>query len=220
MLKNYEKKCKKIRESIINIGSGLITANQMILDSMQNCDREKFNDAKSHIKNVPQKTVDIDNSIITTLALHAPEAKDLRTMVSYLKITNDLLRASSNTKTFIKGFQDVCSDVDIKTINSYAIPMQKATVEALTYAVEMFELENVDEVKTAFDKVVVAENKTDELYEMIESELLKEAKNNEDFTKYHMMLATLRKSEKIADRALSIASLLEFAKIGGDINTL
>ena len=58
-------------------------------------------------------------------------------MVSFLKITNELLRASTNTRSFIKNFQEVCNDVDIQTITGYAIPMQKATIDALHYTVQM-----------------------------------------------------------------------------------
>ena len=46
----------------------------------------------------------------------------------------------------------------------------------------------------------------------------KEAKEIELFDKYHKMLGALRKSEKIADRAMSIASLLLYAKNGGEIH--
>ncbi len=218
MLANYEEKLNEIKQSITNIGNGLVEANILILDALEGCDNEKFNEAKTHIKNISNKTNDIDNNIITTLALHAPEAKDLRTMVSYLKITNELLRASTNTRGFIKGFIDVCSEVNIKTINEYAIPMQKQTVESLKFTVQMINIDCVDETQECFNKVLIAEHKTDDLYDMVENSLLKESKKIGDFDKYHRMLSALRKSEKIADRAMSIASLLLYAKNGGEIH--
>ena len=218
MLSNYEEKLSEIKQSITDIGSGLVTANQIILDAIKDCETKKFNDAKYYIKNVSKKTNDIDNNIITTLALHSPEAKDLRTMVSYLKITNELLRAATNTRGFIKGFIDVCSQVDIKTINEYAIPMQKSTVESLAHSVHMINIDCIDEIQECFNKVLIAENKTDDLYDMIESNLLKHTKGIKAFNDYHKMLSTLRKSEKIADRAMSIASLLLYANNGGEIH--
>lgn len=218
MLKNYEKKFNEIKKNITDIGNGLIIANRLIAESLKDCNIEKFEEAKTYIKNISKKTNDIDNSIITILALYSPEAKDLRTMVSFLKITNELLRASSNTRSFVKGFQGVCSEVDIKTINEFAIPMQKATVEALENTIAMINIDCVDETQEYFNRVLVAENKTDDLYEMIESELLKQSKEIGDFTKYHSMLSALRKSEKIADRAMSIASLLLYANNGGELH--
>ncbi|MEA3553148.1 MAG: PhoU domain-containing protein [Campylobacterota bacterium] len=218
MLANYEEKLNEIKTSIINIGNGLVQANQLILEALEGCEADKFNEAKTYIKNISKKTSDIDNNIITTLALHSPEAKDLRAMVSYLKITNELLRASTNTRGFIKGFVDVCSEVNIKTINEYAIPMQRSTVESLKYTIMMMNIDCIDEIQEIFNKVLIAENKTDDLYEMIENSLLKESKEIGEFNKYHKMLGALRKSEKIADRAMSIASLLLYANNGGEIH--
>jgi len=218
MLANYEEKISEIKSEIISIGTGLVKANQLIVDGLQNCDEKSFIDAKSFIKNVSNIVKEIDNNIITTLALHAPEAKDLRRMVSYLKITNELLRASSNTRNFIKGFIDECKNVDSHIIKDYAIPMQKSTVEAIKNAVDMISIDCVDETQECFNKVVIAENKTDDLYEMIETELFKEKPKESEFTKFHKMLVVLRRSEKIADRAMSIASLLLYANNGGEIH--
>ncbi|MEA3499320.1 MAG: PhoU family transcriptional regulator [Campylobacterota bacterium] len=218
MLANYEEKLNEIKQSITDIGTGLVKSNTLILEALKGCEQDKFNEAKIYIKNVSKKTSDIDNNIITTLALHSPEARDLRNMVSYLKITNELLRASTNTRSFIKDFADVCGEVDINTINEYAIPMQKSTVEALENTLQMINIDCVDETQDCFNKVLIAENKTDDLYEMIETDLLKQSNDIGNFTQFHKMLSALRKSEKIADRAMSIASLLLFAKVGGDIH--
>ncbi len=218
MLANYKEKLGEIQNSIMTIGDGLIKANELIVEAIDTCDIKKFSDAKSHIKNISKKTNDIDNNIVTTLALHAPEARDLRKMVSYLKITNELLRATTNTRSFIKGFSDICKEVDMKVIKDYAIPMQKSTVEALKFMVTMINVDCVDEIQECFNKVLISESKTDDLYEMIETHVLNESKNKEDFEVYHNMLSALRKSEKIADRAMSIASLLLYASVGGEIH--
>jgi phosphate transport system protein len=218
MLANYKEKLSEIQQNIIDIGDGLVKANEIIVQAIEECDIKRFNEAKQYIKNISKKTNDIDNNIVTTLALHAPEAKDLRKMVSYLKITNELLRATTNTRSFIKGFTDICKEVDINLIKEYAIPMQKSTVDALKYTIVMINIDCVDEIQECFNKVLISENKTDDLYEMIETHVVNESKDKKDFEIYHNILWALRKSEKIADRAMSIASLLLYASIGGEIH--
>ena len=218
MLANYEEKLIEIKTEIIAIGAGLLKANEMIIEGLINCDESHLVTAKSYIVNVSNIVKEIDNNIITTLALHSPEAKDLRRMVSYFKITNEFLRASSNTRNFIKGFIQECESVDPKIINDYAIPMQKSTVEAIKYSVDMLSIDCVDEIQECFNKVVIAENKTDDLYELIETELFLQKTKEEEFVKYHKLLVILRRSEKIADRAMSIASLLLYANNGGEIH--
>ncbi len=220
MLTKYEERLETIRGAVVEIMDGLIQANKMVLEALQDCDKEKFENAKLSIKNVSNKTEEIDRSIVTTLALHTPEAKDLREMVAFLKITNELIRAASNTRGFINGFQDVCNKVDIKGINEYAIPMQKSTIESLEYTAKMLTIDCVDEVQECFNKALIAENKTDDLYEMLENNILKKPSDEATFSNYHDMLSVLRKSEKVADRALSIAALLLYARNGGQIHQI
>lgn len=216
MLQNFEMNLNEIKEKVTEIGDGLLKANELLLSALQDCDNEKFNNAKAHIKNISSKTDDIDNRIIKVLALYTPEARDLRQVVAYLKITNELSRACSSTRSFIKGFTDVCSDLDVSTVNEYAVPMQTSTVVAVKVAVAMINIDDVDELQELYSDVLIEESKTDDLYDMVEKNLLTQAENANNFVKFHRMLRALRKSGKIADRAISMANLLVYIKIGGN----
>jgi phosphate transport system protein len=218
MLQNYDEKISEVKSQIKSLIEGLVEANKMVKKALEDCDNEKFSQAKSYIKNVSSKTGNIDMEIVSILALHQPEAKDLRKVISYLKITNELLRGCSSTRSFINGFQKVCKEVDLKTINQFAIPMQKSTVDALEMVLKMIDVDCSDEIQECFNFVLICENKTDDLYDMIETKLIKEANRDKVFKNYHFMLGALRRSEKIADRAMSIAGLLLYAKNGGEIH--
>jgi len=218
MVTKFQENLQEIKNKVTGIGTGLVSANELLLEAIQTCDTKKFEDAKSYIKNISAKTDDIDNTIIKVLALYTPEARDLRKVIAYLKITNELSRASSNTRSFIRGFTDVCTDVDVATINEYAVPMQKATVNAIKVSVAMLNIEDEDEIREIYNEVLIEENKTDDLYEMVERNLLIQANGADNFEKYHKMLKALRKSSKIAARAISIANLLVYAKVGGNFH--
>ena len=214
----FQEKLVIIKDKIIAIGEGLVNANELLLEAIQNCDDSKFNEAKSYIKNISGKADDIDNNIIKILALYAPEARDLRQVIAYLKITTELSRACSNTRSFIRGFTDVCKDVDIKTINEYTIPMQTSTIKAIKLSVSMINVEDEDEIREIYNDVLIEENKAEDLYEMVERDLMLQANDSSDFEKFHKMLRALRKSFKIASRSISIANLLVYAKIGGHLH--
>lgn len=218
MLPKYQEALTKIKSSVKDIAEGLCRANEHILKAMSECNEEEFLQAREYIRNVSGKTADIDNEIVKVLALYSPEAKDLRILVAYLKITNELVRAASNTRSFIKGFTITCKELDKQIIEEYARPMQRATIEALKEMVEMTENDDRDEAEELYSKVLIAESKSDDLYEMIESSILEESEKISDYKTTNKMLSSLRKSEKIADRALSIASLLLYANIGGEIH--
>jgi len=219
MLTKFEEQLNIISGKIISIGDGLVRANELLLEAIHTCDEKKFNEAKSHIKNVGSKANDIDNNIIKVLALYTPEARDLRGVIAYLKITNELSRACSNTRSFIRGFTDVCKDIEVSTINEYAIPMQTSTVKAISLSITMLSIDDEDEIRELYNEVLIQENKTDDLYEMVERNLTMQANDTKSFEKFHKMLKALRKSGKIASRSISIANLLVYAKIGGNLHT-
>jgi len=214
----FEENLTIIKTKVTDIGNGLVKSNELLLEAIQTCDEKKFNEAKSYIKNITSKTDEIDNNIIKVLALYTPEASDLRKVVAYMKITNELSRACSNTRSFIRGFTDVCRDVDVATINEYAVPMQTSTVNAIKVSVTMIDLDDADEIREIYNDVLIEESKTDDLYEMVERNLLVQADVANSFEKYHKMLRALRKSGKIASRAISIANLLVYAKVGGNFH--
>jgi phosphate transport system protein len=218
MIATFQTNLNEVKEKIILIGNGLVTANGLILEALKDCDSKKFSEAKSYIKNISSKTDEIDNAIIKILALYTPEARDLRQVVAYLKITNELSRACANTRSFIRGFTDVCNDLDVQTINEYALPMQSSTVAAIKTTVAMIDIADVDELQEMYEEVLIEENKADDLYEMIERNLIDQAEGSSSFKKYHKMLRALRKSEKIASRAIAVANLLVYIKIGGNFH--
>jgi phosphate transport system protein len=218
MVSKFQTSLNEIKEKILHISEGLLEANILINEALATCDNAKFTEAKSHIKNIGSKANDIDNSIIKVLALYTPEARDLRQVIAYLKITNELTRACSNTRSFVRGFTDVCTDVDVATINEYAVPMQTSTVKAIKLTLNMIECSDTEEIQELYNEVLIEENKTDDLYEMVERNLFQQA-DGQKFEKFHKMLRALRKSGKIASRSISIANLLVYAKVGGNFHS-
>ncbi|QOP46400.1 phosphate signaling complex PhoU family protein [Sulfurimonas paralvinellae] len=219
MLPTFKEDLDNVQQKITDLGNGLVKANELILEALKDCDSKKFSKARENIKNVTSKTDEIDNKIIKILALYTPEARDLRRVVGYLKITNEIARACSNTRSFIRGFTDVCNDLDVETINEYALPMQTSTVNAIKTTIAMMAIQDPDELREMYDEVIIDENKADDLYEMIERKLVAEAEScKTSFEKYHRMLRALRKSEKIASRAFAVASLLLYISVGGSLH--
>ena len=219
MLKPYKENVQIIRHEITSIGKSVVKANQASLDAMKKNDVSSIKEINISIKKLSQKSNEIDNLIVKTLALYSPEARDLREMVAFLKITNELVRAGSNTKTFLKTFKKSFND-DINTaaILEYAIPLQKASTLALEITVSM--IENYDEktIEENYNRVIVEESKTEDLYSMVEKNMLKLISKHLELSKdYFDLLSSFRRLEKIAGRSASIANLLLFAQNGGEI---
>ena len=219
MLRKYDEKVLEVREELVFIGDTIVDALGDALKAMKNDDISSLKDISVSFKKLDSKSHEIDNKIITTLALHSPEATDLREMVSYLKSTNELMRCAKNTKEFVKLFRKAYSD-DINTaiVNEYAIPLLKSTKLSLQTAVSMINESNKDHIEEKYSRVQIEETKTDDLYLMVEKNILKLMSKNLELSKeYFDILSSLRRLERTSDRAVALANLLRFAEIGGEI---
>ena len=110
-----------------------------------------------------------------------------------------------------------CIELDAVTVKDFAVPMQRSTVECLLTVVSMLKTTCSDETQELFNKLLIGESKTDDLYELLQESVIKQAPNIEDFGKFTKILSALRKSEKIADRSLDVGTLLLFARVGGEM---
>lgn len=217
MLKPYQENVQTIKNEIIEIATTVIKANKHSLSALKDNNIEAFKDITISVKKLTLRSNEIDNLIVKTLALYSPEARDLRQMVAFLKITNELVRAGTNTKVFLKGFKRSYSDeLNANAVLEYIIPLQKASTLALEITVEMLKTSN--NIEGNYNRVLVEDSKTDDLYSMVEKNILKLIYKNLELSKdYFDLLSAFRKLEKIADRASSIANLIHFAHFGGEI---
>ena len=219
MLKPYEIKLQSIKEEILKIGVEVINSLELSLTALEDKKIDNLKNVEITEKKLLIKSNEIDNIIVTTLALYSPEAKDLRQLVSFLKITNELVRTGANVKDFAKMFKKSYSD-DLNTsmILEYAIPLLRSALLSLQTSISIIDETNTKHIEEKYHRVIVEESKTDDLYLMIEKNILKLISKNLDLSReYFDILSAVRRLEKIADRAVSIANLLQFAQAGGDI---
>lgn len=219
MLKPYEAKQKHIKSEIEKLGLEVVNALEICLKALDERKIENLNSVVISERKFFEKTSEIDNEIITTLALYSPEAGDLRRMVAYLKITNEIIRLARNVKGFAKEFKkSFSSDLDIYLLLEYAIPLLRSALLSIKTSLSIINEQNPINIEQKYQSVIVEESKTDDLYLMIEKNILKLITRKFELSKeYFDILRSFRKLEKIADRSVSIATLLQFAKLGKEM---
>jgi len=219
MLKTYEDMLSGIQRNIVALAEKIITSNKLLLHTIEDRDIVKFDEAKALLKGFSKNTNELDKQIVRVLALYSPEAKDLRELVAYLKITNELNRAAIKTRKYIKNIsQNEDNEPFNEILSTYTIPMHKETISALEHSINIISTEDSDEMQFHLSNTELAEIQTDYLYTMVETNMFKimcELNNNKK--EYLDVLISLRGLDKIADRALSIAKLLIYAKSGGEL---
>ena len=147
MLKPYELKLQGIKEEILKIGTDVIESLELCLKALK---EENINDLKNieiTEKKLQIKSNEIDNLIVTTLALYSPEAKDLRQLVAFLKITNELVRTGSNAKDFAKMFKkSFTEDLNTNIILEYTIPLLKSALLSLQTSISIIYEINISHI--------------------------------------------------------------------------
>ncbi len=221
MLSKNEEKLQEVREKIVEILQDLTISQKLALRALEECDPKSFDEVKVPLKQINKKTEEIDNLVLVIFARYAPEASDLREMVAALKITSALQRIATNEKNYIKNMA-VCNPEtkkEIKRVINESLTINRCTINALEYTMEMvLETEDKDRIRELESKIEVEASKTDDVYSMIEKEVLQMMhKDHEISEEYMNLLKYIRKNLKIIDRLEDIASRIHFARIGGTL---
>lgn len=219
MLPRYEMKLAEIRSSISNLLQEIILSSEDTLKAFEENKNEFYVSARNRLKNLQSNANAIDNLVIRAFALFGPEANELRTLVAYLKMTNDLERIGDSTYKYAKRLEEHCKgECDLSPLTNAIIQLHKTTLNALQY-IHTCLTDTECDADELYRKVLVEESKNDDLFSLMEKDLLKLIIDSDDIAvEYVRVLGTLRKLERSGDRAVNIAALLLFAKNGGELH--
>lgn len=220
MLPRYENKLNEIRGMISDLLSQIIRCSEETLQGFESGKNALYESGRNHLKNLQSDANRIDNEIIKTFALFGPEADELRLLVAYLKMTNELDRIGDGMRKYAKRLEEHCkSECDLSVLNSAIIQLHKTTLNALHYIHECLGSKELCDAEELYRRVMVEESKNDDLFSIMEKELLSLIISSGELSvEYVKVLGTLRKLERSGDRAVNIAALLLYAQKGGEMH--
>ena len=220
MLNKYDDQTNHIRETISTLLRNILEADKLSLEAFTNDKVELYKEAEDKLNNIKVQGDIIDNDIIKTFALYGPEANELRTLVAYLKMTNEIIRIGSGVKKYasrMKSFSQ--TDCDISSMKTTIIQLHKSTINALEYITNCFSDLEACDVRSFYAKVMVEESKNDDFFAVLEKEIMHIIIDEKELsTEYVKILGALRKLERSCDRSINIANLIIYAKEGGSMN--
>ncbi|MEA2091438.1 MAG: PhoU domain-containing protein [Campylobacterota bacterium] len=219
MSTKFDTKIEEIRETIAKLLKNIVDANRISLEAYKNNDEEKYKEVQNKLSNITTQGDIIDNEIIKTFALYGPEAKELRSLVAYLKMTNEIVRIGEGVKKYANRMKNhSLSRCKLGPLNSTIILLHKSTINALEYIQECFKQLDLCDTEDYYAKVMVEESKNDDLFSILEKEILTMIIDEKELSiEYVKILGTLRKLERSCDRSVNIANLMMYAKQGGAI---
>lgn len=221
MLQKYEERLTEIKTMLIDLGIEITMAGETALFGMESLDVSRFDSAKTLLKNIENRANAIDNEIVVALALFGPEARDLRKMVAYLKITNELVKIAENIRGFSKRMAlHLQCDVPFVSLHEYSTHLCKSAIKAVTLAISTLNIADPEALEEIYRKVKVEESKSDDLYSILEKNILSDiAQMIDQSADFIQILSTMRKLERMADRSVNIVQLMIFARVGGEMKT-
>ncbi len=219
MSTKYDNKIDEIRGLISGLLENIVTANQISLEAFQSHEEKDFKAVQEKLNNITVQGDIIDNEIIKTFALFGPEAKELRTLVAYLKMTNEIVRIGVGIKKYTRRMREhTNSELDLTPLSSTILQLHKSTLKALEYILECFQDLDGCNAEEYYRKVMVEESKNDDMFSILEKEIMTLIIEERELSpEYVKVLGTLRKLERSCDRSVNIANLMLYAKEGGEI---
>ena len=221
MLPGYIDARHDVRGAVLNVLVELAVANKEGLEALKSTDALKLESARKTLKDISKETEKIDNKIVLIFAKYTPEARDLRELVSYLKITSALNRIRSNINNYLKNMQSMLMEenANIKQLIQDSLSINRCTVNAFEQSITMFKtFDDNDKVKALASKIDVEYSKTDDIYTLLEKEVIQKICGADGLAEeYFNLLKYIRKNLKIIDRLDSMAQRVIFARMGGKL---
>ena len=221
MLQQYHEARHTIRANVLALVEDLAETNKEGLVALMALDSAKLESLRKPLGLVSERTEKIDNDIVLLFARYTPEARDLREMVSYLKITSTLNRIRTNMNNYLKNMQGMLGEEneEIQGFIQSSLSINRCTEVAFESIVEMFKtFEDDDKLKALVAKIEVEYSKTDDIYSILEKDVLqKMGASQGQAEEYFNLLKYIRKNLKIIDRLDSVSQRVIFARMGGKL---
>ncbi|HIQ28080.1 MAG TPA: hypothetical protein EYH42_06230 [Sulfurovum sp.] len=221
MLTQYQEARHEVRDQVLEVIQTLAQANENALKALESSDAQELEEVRKSIKHIGQVTEKIDNEIVLVFARYTPEAKDLREMVSYLKITSAFNRIKTNINNYLKNMQSMLAEDDANIVQFIkdSLSINRCTINAFNKTIEMFEtFDDNDKIKQLAIEIDVEYAKTDDIYALLEKSVIQKMGEADGLAEeYFNLLKYIRKNLKIVDRLDSIAQRIIFARIGGKL---
>src|SRR5699024_2687024 len=149
--KQFELELDKIKQSIVQLATG---AEDLLVRAVEALYNQDVNEAKQIIdddKHLHKIDTDDNNMVIQLIAKQQPVAKDLRKLISYIRISSDLERMADNAKNIAK------TTIHLGESNQIAIhpainKMYEQAIEMIHLLIEAFKNEDIELAKKLADK--------------------------------------------------------------------
>ncbi|MFV8569767.1 phosphate signaling complex protein PhoU [Marinobacter sp. SBS5] len=204
----------ELKTQFLNMGGLVESQVEQAIEALTNNDSQLAEDVRQNDKKVDRMEMDLDEEAILVIARRQPAARDLRLVISVIKMVADLERVGDEAKKIAKMAITLSEEgqaprgyVEIRHIGQHVLSM-------LHDALDAFARLDSDQAL----RVMKEDKQVDEEYQAAARALLtfmmEDARN---ISRCMMVMWVLRALERIGDHACNIAEHVIFMAKGEDV---
>ena len=195
------KKISKLKKEIIEESQLVIEMLEQSINGLLSKDMEKLELVFELEEKVNKKEIEIDEMCISLIALHQPEAKNLRTIIMILKMNNDLERMGDLTINITQSAQYLIKKPFIKKLVNIPLMMEE-TRKMLKQSIEAFINEDVNLANEVCINDDVVDDLKEQTYRLLITYMLEDPRTIKRAIHINKISSNL---ERIADLSTNIA---------------
>lgn len=210
----YEQELRDLKSRLLAMGGRCESLIQMARRAVENLDSALAHEVEKSDRTLNVEEMAIDEMTVRILALRQPVGRDLRFLVTALKVVTDLERIGDEAVNVAERAAELSQHAQLATLQPILGEMAEASTRMVRHALDSF----VEEDEAMARKVLREDDEVDAMY----GELLRASMNfirhNPERVEDGMRIASCAKYlERIADHATNIAEMVVFLVSGNDV---
>jgi len=212
-LRHFEEELDDLRKLLLQMSGLVESAIYRSVHSLVERDEQLAQQVLNNESRINQMEIDIDDLAIRLLALEQPVAKDLRFLMSAIKINNDLERMGDLAVNIVERALDLFHEPAVSA--SVDIPQMSTLVESMVRkALDSFVRKESDLARS----VLTSDDEVDDWCGTIYRQMIRYMQENPGMIPQCVsMMFVARNLERIADHATNIAEDVLFLIEGIDV---
>ncbi|MBX2988924.1 MAG: phosphate signaling complex protein PhoU [Bdellovibrionaceae bacterium] len=213
MERAFDTQLEDLKRQILVMGGHVEKALTEVTTALLNRDEVRFAGIRDIEKKINDEHIKVDNSCLNLLAKQSPVAKDLRLILSIIKINTDLERMGDQTMNIAYtgrdylGRKPLVQVADVSRMGEIARRMVKG-------ALDCFVRGDVEHAR----EILLMDDQVDELKNSVFHQLAAHMKSNPGDVEAGLDLILIaRNLERMGDHATNIAEDVIFAETGKDV---
>ncbi len=209
MAKCCSNEIKEIKKDLKNVLKILINNNKSIKELINDCNDENIKKTKKQLNkhSISELSQTLDKNILKAISCEETRKKDINKLVSYLKATSEIVKIALNTRIVVNKLENSCSILEDKSIKKFSAGIYSQIIKILENSYDIIEFDNDDDISDTYNEIILLEDKIDNIYDSINRYIISKNDTSLDVEK---ILTALRESEKVANRAAGIASIIRY----------